>query len=242
MKIGIYGDSFGDSHHNFKNLSKDKKQRLDAVGDSWVEILAKKYQVTNFCKYSSSFSWSVNNFVKTQNQFDKVIFLVTSPDRITMGFPHQNQPTPHMVDLHNSKLWQDRAKKEGWSKHLNAVLDYYVYVHNKELVRLSHDALLAYIKSIRSDTILIPCFEHSYKNHGNCMSDIYQMENNKWGVKDPITIRDIRKCHMTKENNKIFANFIEQNLNNNDVTIDISQFKVPDESSSLYLYKDMPYE
>ena len=242
MKISIYGDSFGDSHHNFKNLSKDKKQRLDAVGDSWVEILAKKYQVKNFCKYSSSFSWSVNNFVKTQDEFDKVIFLVTSPDRITMGFPHEKQPTPHMVDYHNSKLWKYRAKQEGWDKHLSAVLDYYVYVYNEELVQLSHNALITHVKSIRPDTIFIPCFEHSYQYEGNCMSDIYQMENQSWNIKDPITVRDIRKCHMTKTNNFIFANFIEQNLKYNEVLIDINKFKVPSESSNMYLYEDMPYE
>lgn len=242
MKIGIYGDSFGDSHHRFKNLSADKKQRLDKVGDSWVELLAKKYEVENFCRYSSSFVWSVNNFVKTHNQFNKIVFLVTSPDRITMGFPHSNQPTPHMVDYHNSKLWKDRAKKEGWSKHLNAVLDYYIYIYNQELVQLSHDSLIAYVKSIRSDTILIPCFNYSFNHKGNCLNDIYLMENNHWGIKDPIVVRDIRKCHMTKTNNLIFANFIEENLNNNEVVIDINHFELPKESSNFYLYKDMPYE
>lgn len=242
MKIGIYGDSFGDSHHSFKNLSEDKKHRLDAVGDSWVEILAKKYQVTNFCKYSSSFAWSVNNFVKTHTNFDKVIFLVTSPYRITMGFPHENQPTPHMVSYHSSKLWKDRAKKEGWSKHLDAVLDYYVYVHNEDLVQLSHMALISYTKSIRNDVILIPCFKNSFEHKGNCMNDIYQMENTHWGVQEPIIVRDIRKCHMTKNNNIIFADFIEKNLKNSEVNIEINKFKVPTQSSDMYLYEDMPYE
>ena len=242
MEIAVYGDSFGDSHHSFKSLTNEQKQKLSFVKDSWVEILAKKYSVTNYCKYSSSFEWSVNNFVKTHTNYDKIIMLVTSPDRITMGNPHNKQPTPHMVDYKNSVLWKERAKKEGWNKHLDAVLDYYIYVYNEELVDLKHKALLEYVKQLRPDTILIPCFDHSFEHPGANLNDVYQFENRHMNIQTPILKRDIRKCHLTNENNAILAKIVERSIHGEDFFMDLNDFCIPKDSKEKYLHKDLPYE
>ena len=239
MKIAIYGDSFG-AGFAF-NVSKKGRALLSYIGDDWTEILASKYNVTNFSEFSSSLVFSVNKLEQTHTQFDKVIFLVTHPGRVTMGNPSRYQPTPHFVNYEFSKLWSDRAKKESWVKELNSVLDYYLYIYNDSHATTTHLSLVNYITTLRPDTILIPNFDNSYKNiTGGTLTDIFEKENKYWGVKYPIFEYDMRKCHMIRENNEILSHKMERWINGEPVLIDANDFVVPTLSKERYIFKEKP--
>lgn len=238
MNIGIYGDSFG-SGFAF-NVSQSGKDHLSYIGLDWTEILASKYTVTNYSAFSSSLVYSVDLLKTTHHLHDKVILLVTHPGRVTMGFPSDNQPTPHFVNYEYSKLWYDRAKKENWLTELNSVLNYYIYIHQENHVNLIHTSLVEYCKTLRPDIILVPNFYNSFENIlGNTLTDIFAMENAAWGIEYPLFDYDMRKCHMTKENNEIFANTVDNWLNGSQAIIDINSFVKPVLSKEFYIFKEL---
>lgn len=73
-----------------------------------------------------------------------------------------------------------------------------------------NQALLENIKFTRPDTIFI----NAYPN----LKNVYDLELNKWNTtheesQDYTKYFDLRHSHMTNENNKIFSNFIKDNLN-----------------------------
>jgi hypothetical protein len=239
MKIAIYGDSFG-AGFAFK-MSKKAQSSLSYIGDDWTEILASKFNVTNFSEFSSSLVFSVNKFEQTHSQFDKIIFLVTHPGRVTMGNPNIYQPTPHFVNYEFSKLWADRAKEENWTTELNSVLNYYLYIYDESHVTTTHLSLVNYIKTLRHDTIMIPNFNNSYSNiSGGTLTDIFEKENKHWGVKYPIFEYDMRKCHMVRENNEILSHKMERWINGEAVLIDTNDFVVPPLSKEKYIFKEKP--
>jgi hypothetical protein len=238
MKIGIYGDSFG-AGYAF-NISANGKKLLEYIGLDWTEILATKYAVTNYSTFSSSLVYSVDMIEKTHIEFDKIILLVTHPGRITMGNPSKLQPTTHFINYDYSKLWADRAFKEGWLKELNSVLDYYFYIYNDDHANVTHRSLVNYVKYIRPDTVLIPNFSNSVDGTlGNTLIDIFEMENKEWNIEYPIFDYDMRKCHMTKENNEIFATCIDYWLQGNPVCINLDNFVKPLLSKERYIFKDL---
>lgn len=238
MKIGIYGDSFG-SGFAF-NVSQSGKQYLSYIGLDWTEILASKYAVTNYSAFSSSLVYSADLLKSTHQLYDKVILLVTHPGRVTMGFPSENQPTPHFVNYEYSKLWYDRAKKEKWLTELNSVLDYYIYIYQEDHVNLIHNSLVDYCKKLRPDIMLVPNFNNSFENIvGNTLTDVFAMENTAWNIEYPIFEYDMRKCHMTKENNEILANLAVKWLNGDSVILDVNDFVKPVLSKEFYIFEEL---
>lgn len=238
MKIGIYGDSFG-AGYAF-NVSARGKKLLEYIGMDWTEILAARYSVTNYSAFSSSLVYSVDMIEKTHTEFDKIILLVTHPGRITMGNASKLQPTKHFVNYDYSKLWSDRALQEGWFKELTSVLDYYFYIYDDDHVNLTHRSLVNYIKHIRPDALLIPNFSNSFNGIlGNTLTDIFDMENKVWDIEYPIFDYDMRKCHLTKENNEILAAHIEQWLRGTPVNINLDKFVKPLLSKDYYIFKEL---
>ncbi len=238
MKVGVYGDSFGAGFaHKIPNGFLPK---LSHIGKSWVEILSEDYHVSNYCEFSASLVHSVNQFVKTNHNYDSVLFLVTSPGRITMGHPSKNQPLPHFISYDSAKLWTERATKEGWLEQLDSVLNYYFYIYDKEHVNLIHQSLVDRIKKIRPDTIIIPNFLDSFEGiTGNTLVDIFDLENRHWNISYPIFEYDMRKCHMTKENNEVLACYAKRWIQGETVNIDISDFKRPISSKDMYIFKNL---
>lgn len=238
IKIGIYGDSFGAGFAH--KISKSMQDHVAYIGDSWVEILSKTYQVTNYCEFSSSLVHSANTFVNTHHLYDKVMFLVTCPGRITMGFPNDRQPLPHFISYDSAKRWESIAKKDGWLTELNSVINYYLYVYSPEYEKLIHQSLVDKIKSIRDDVIVIPNFHDSFEHiHCNTLDDIFNMENTEWQVSYPIFDYDLRKCHLTKENNEILASHAVKWLNGDKVVINVDDFVKPLLPKTRYIFPEV---
>ena len=226
MKIAIYGDSFGANPIGVKDYSL-----YPHIKESWWELLAHKYDLTNYCEWSASLLFSLNQFTHTHEQYDKIIFLVTHPGRITIRDKEQYR---HFVNYEYSTFWNKDAKKENWSEILEAVLSYYKFIDNSEYSNLQHYAYLNYIKSIRDDVFLIPCFDHSFKNNFS-LCDIFDKEQRYWNINYNVEKLDIRKGHLTNPNHNILFGVFDNLIQNNTLSININMFKNPDLPKEKYI-------
>ena len=75
LKVGIFGDSYADpishGHDNFKDMDK--------LG--WPNLLKSNYEVGLHGKTGSSIFYSYQQFLKYHEQYDKIVFVVTNPER-----------------------------------------------------------------------------------------------------------------------------------------------------------------
>jgi hypothetical protein len=227
VKIAIYGDSFGANPIGVKNGYSPYPH----VGLSWWEMLASKYTITNFCEWSGSLLFSTNQFLKTHEQFDKIIFLVTQPGRITVK---DNEKNRHFINYEYSTFWKKDARKQGWSSLLDSVLSYYKYINNNEYSSLQHVSYLTYLQSLRSDIFLIPCFENSFKNNF-CLCDIFNKEQEFWNVGYNVEKLDIRKGHLTNPNHEVLFDVFDKMIQTNTLSINIDMFKNPDLPKEKYI-------
>jgi len=90
MKIAVYGDSFGNLYSN--NIPGDNLDR----GKSWVDVLEKKYLITNYSKSASSLFYSYDLFLTHNKDYDYNIFLVTEPNRLTLNNVDDNSFLKHV--------------------------------------------------------------------------------------------------------------------------------------------------
>jgi len=244
MKIAIYGDSFA---YNIQSNSTK----------SWVDLLSNLYDVTCFARTGSSLYFSVEKFLATHNQFDKIIFLASMPGRLYL----ENEPpiidttslagkkfiedNIHIGGLSRaeSKLKQyqpmidsDQIKPHSAIYHeiqvFKAVVGYFLYLKNTKFDQYVHNLMIDNILSIRSDIILVPTSTNSiwfYKGK-NVMMDIWEKENIAWDWKPAgagFFNEDTRHCHMTAENNKIFFEDVIKWLDGSPVNIDVENYIQP---------------
>lgn len=226
MKIAIYGDSFGANPIGVKDYSF-----YPYIKESWWEILQTKYDIENFCEWSASLLYSTDQFIKTHQRFDKIIFLITHPRRISLK--HKNQ-YKHFVNYEYSTFWKDTAKKQNWNEVLDAVLLYYKYIENEDYSNIQHLSYLNYIKTVRQDVKLIPCFKDSFENNF-CLCDIFDKEQKHWDVDYRVDKLDIRKGHLTNPNHVILADIFDRMLITDVFDADIQMFSDPDLPKGKYI-------
>jgi len=242
MKIAIYGDSWG---------SLGLNEPHSYLG--WPEILANQpdVKVTNFSVVGSSLYYSYKQFIKNHSSYDINIFLITSIGRMYVSsMPHSIAKHVNGLSnvLENKETFKqltnlDKATKEQIEKINDALVLYYVYLHNDEQDHDIFNALLYHAKSLTNNTIFIPCFKQPDQLS---LLDIYEMENRVSGASEKYflqgieinsilgdkCLRDNRVCHLTKRNNEILAEKIINAINNNMKSIDLSitDFVEPTES------------
>jgi hypothetical protein len=240
MKVGIFGDSFAQVPE-FKNT---ENQTL-----CWPEIIAQQYKTENYALSGSCLYYSVDKFKTYHANFDKIIFLVTSPDRF--GF------NDYVVDycdkdftLRKFKHAQNLATVESRLEELKTLpadpiikqametaKNYYIYINDNRKNNYLQSLMLEDVKRTRPDTIFIPCFPHSWIGVASkTLSEIQQLENDHWGhnVMNSGNKTDIRYCHLTEENNRILANEVVKWINGEPVHLDLSKFKTPVDPISKY--------
>lgn len=243
MKVGIFGDSFAmpGSGGNLRNFTL-----------SWPEIIAQKYDTSFNAKPGSCLLHSVKKLKEFHSKYDKIVFVVTNPGRFEFNQyveSHCNkkfeweylrrvqglfsiEQTLSRLDIEHPDL--DPVIKEAWL----SALSYFKYIQEEEDDTYFHNLMLDDIKRTRPDVILIPGFPDSFPDQKPVASmfSIQVMENEHWGLTSGGATRpnDIRKCHMTAENNEIFANNVFKWLNGEPVVINLADYKKPTEPMSKY--------
>jgi hypothetical protein len=211
MKIAIFGDSFAHS-------------RMDNPTPGWPEILAKKYTVRNHAQSGSALYYSVDLFLKHHQFADKVIFIITTPGRLTIPTPDLRKK--FVPNYHNAMALKEIFKADTpFLTVLDAAIGFFLHVQNDQYEKFVHNLMIEEVKRVRPDAIIIDAF-------GSLSFDsIYQIqlkEERAWKYSPIVSsFNDRRNCHMTVENNAIFAEKVEEWLHGAPVKINLDDFVTP---------------
>lgn len=239
MKIGVHGDSFA------------TVKQSNQTDQSWFEHISEYgHDVTAYGKNAGSLFYSLSNFLKTHHNFDRNVFLITSPYRfvIPKQFDEFSENWRYISGLYNTETFINDAKHKKAPTEvidiLTAAEQYILHIQDIEYDKYIHNLMIAEISRIRPDTILIPCFENSMENLGENIPllRINEEENKSlgknWNREWERLIRshiDLRRCHMTEENNimlgKKIINCIETG---NKLTFRVEDIVIPKESIIKY--------
>ena len=237
MKIGIFGDSFA------TNFIPEIEAESNTTA-SWVDIIAGKFETTNYARSGSSLYYSMTHFEKHQSKFDKLIFVITNPGRILLSterYSGDKLINTSIAGIRHCENRLNRLKHELSNTHksspshlheltvMQAIMDYYLYVQNDEFDMYIQRLMIQQIKKIRPDTLLIPGARNSFADSVviPTLIDIQIKENEFWEIQHHDLKKDIRHCHMTAENNAILAVKIEEWLNGVPVQINLDDFATP---------------
>ena len=227
MKIGIFGDSFAILKLN--------------PTPTWVEILSEKYDITNYAFTGSNLYYSVSEIKKHHENYDKIILVVTEPSRIKVAKWVPIDIGKQFIIKGIDKNFLDKDNLTKYEKLVwEASNQYFTYLQDTEYDRYIQGLMLNDLIKLRSDIILIPAFLNSWYNvNGASMANIFHKENTAWGL-DAISIveqyNDSRNCHMTAENNSIFADKADTWINGEPVHINLDDF-VTTTNKDFYLTK-----
>jgi hypothetical protein len=242
MKIAVFGDSFAGT--------------IIDVNAAWPDMIGGRYTLQNFAEGGTSLYWSIEKLIEKHEDFDTILFFVTSPGRIQIA--KQIIPPNDPVEFSYISGFTDACFKlnrintfpragielEFWKNAYQAGVDYYKFFHSEKKEIFLHQLLVDKIKDIRPDTIII----NSFTAEKIGINEIYKMENLAWDI-TPEEINKIyydkRSCHMTAKNNEIFSKEIESYLlgsRESDFEIRLEKFAAPtSEEKSLYLFPISEY-
>lgn len=251
-KIAVFGDSFSARMNTefsptiddfIKELFKlnnrpYNKDDEDIMRKNWGEQLISWPELIGADIYGHSGSdlyYSYNQFINNHKNYDKCVFVITTPDRYST-YIDGHWKHAACIDMANekAKFSQDYNTK----KIFNTISNYFKYVlyQDEERVQLIHQAMLDSIVHHRPDTIFINAF--------NDLVNVYQLELDAWNITheqaDNYNLYvDLRQCHMTDANNKILANHILDNLDSTGV-LDLSsvKWKIPNVEDRHYHLPD----
>jgi hypothetical protein len=223
MKIGIFGDSYSSTY-----AYTEVKPYA-----SWSMMLSEKYDVTNFSENGSSLYYMKLLFDNHQRNFDKIVFCVTAPGRVTFnpdslkkkyGTGYQHISTIHII---KSRLELPELTELD-KKRYKILYEYLLEIQDLEQEKYYNLMMVKDIIAQRPDTILIPCFSTSLTDQVTSLEDITWFEDRILNKKTGF-YKDYRLCHMSLENNKILFNLVEEAILNNKtrIDLDIKQFTEP---------------
>lgn len=241
-KLLIIGDSFADVGPVHFHDSP-----------AWTSILAKEsgYKVINKGIGGGSMYYAVRNFNWCEAECEKIILVVTTPGRlycpIPAAHPADESSSHHTQNLFYNELWKQKLDKThpgylSGVRTLDAISAFYTYVYNFEEYDYYHKLMLNDIVTRRPDTIVVPgCFPIGIPGSQNPMSlwNISDMELKHYGLNhDSISgfdaRTDIRRCHMSAENNRIVAEQAKEWLKGAPVNLKLEDFKKPHEPIDDY--------
>lgn len=220
LKIGIFGDSFASLRFENENPTLD-----------WVSHLAQKYNVLNFAKPGTSVYYSVKLFLKNFKEFDKTIFIVTHSSRLTL--PERSyflDSRGNVVDCLTPRSAQELlkdCKRENDCKILKSVLDYYTYIEDIDFNNYISSLMVNNLKEMHNELLLI-YYEDLIKVH--------KMENDFFQLDDKFYTHyiDFRNCHLSKDNNNILFEKVDEWIKTSRFKFSINDFVKPSDTFLNY--------
>jgi len=228
MKVAIFGDSFA-SYHCKENPSP-----------SWPQLLGCKYRIDNYAEPASSLYFSISKFLDHHADYDKVIFLITSPGRITLP-DYSNFTDSHGNVLKHITFESTNrvltAQEKGWtyppgtSKMFNAAAEYFKYIQNDNYDEYTHALMINHIKLVRPNALFVDCFKSLFP--------ITKLENAHYNVPDDDMSQylDVRNCHLTAKNNMMLACVFETWIDTGYFNYSAADYSVPTEPFATYFKK-----
>ena len=218
MKIGIFGDSFADP------------TQMNPT-PTWSSILSEKHEVDNYAIMGSNLYYSISLILKNYWKYDKVVLVVTQPGRIMIpeNYPVSQQKKRFIPGIATISHLKDNIKpgEEYLDKFYQAAHQYISLLQDLRYEIYVHNLMATDITSRIPNIIAIPAFVSSGIHiQKNAMMDIYTKECLAWNS-FPYSPQDRRNCHMTAENNVIFASKVEEWINGSPVYINVDDFVTP---------------
>jgi hypothetical protein len=234
MKIGIFGDSYGDDYNLWP-------YPYSGVGPSWVDYLRNQnIEIENFSKGGTPLFYSYQRFISTYQEYDKVIFLVTAPGRIATP-SDITRPEEYFSAISVEEFLKSCTDPATKIK-LNAILDYFKYVKNDEFDEVIHRLLIKDISNKHNDMLMIPCFVHSGIGNQLPLIAITRFEADFWNLKESTpcsdTEYDARKAHMCEENNLMLGQEMYNWVKTGNYNLSRKNFKTPTKEFSHYFRTD----
>ena len=223
--IGIFGDSY--ATRSFINNNPV----------SWVDILAFKfnYNIKCYAQAGTSLFWSYKQFMKYKDKCSKIIFSITSHDRLYLSvnrvltYPIGNLPSIEML-LNSGYL----LKTDPNYPVVLAAQGYYKYLLEPEYCMWVHAKLIAEIIDIcqkeSKQLIMMPMRDddiHCQNIFTNSLHAItieeqrVQFGDSKFRYE---VLGGSRACHMSDKNNLIMATVFNDLLQGKQRTISLSDF------------------
>lgn len=216
MRIGIFGDSFANHYRN------------DSL--SWVQILEKKYKITNYAEPASSLYFSISKFFEhsATEKFDHIIFCITGPGRLYLPehsayTVYRNQdPTDRFTTRHAYPQAGDFLPEEiantKSQKIVDAIKSYYLYIENTAEQTYYHHCAVQDLKRLRPEALFL-----QRELWDVCAAeDEYYFKN-----KNRNDYHDLKNCHLTANNNQITAELIDKWICGQTVSFSLDQFDLP---------------
>ena len=108
---------------------------------------------------------------------------------------------------------------------LDAAIGFFLHVQNDQYEKFVHNLMIEEVKRVRPDAIIMDAFGSTG------FDSIYQIqlkEDRAWKYSPIVSsFTDRRNCHMTVENNAIFAEKVEEWLHGAPVKINLDDFVTP---------------
>jgi hypothetical protein len=226
--LAIFGDSYADP-------------RTGELGElSWVDLIDRKnlFNTKNFSHTGSSLWYSYKLFLNHHQEFDKIIFLVTAPNRITLPIDSNLKVWNHL-NYQQAKVYVDMTESIQ-QKHYKLIVDYYEHIHDSHKDDSMHRLMIDSIMKIRPDAIVYPCFDFDYIKEFP-LYNITKFEDQYIGITDSKRIelykngiRDSRSCHMTEANNGVVADMFLSRLDDIKSNLDLGKLVIPDRDLNYY--------
>lgn len=219
MKIGVFGDSFADRF----------------AGNSWWDELKRfGHNVTSFGEGGSSLAFSAGLLWNHANEFDYLIWCVTSVNRVS--FYHDDRAY-HVTNAFDSL--RQRTTVANLQNISQSYLQNVFHPHGHEV--LGNLAVQGALKKF-PNLLIIPCFAtpvYFMEPPGFNLFELSTLEAQSYFPgQDLYTIfhnwQDIRACHFTCETNYYLATEISQAIDQGTkiFTSDYSNFSQPTQSLS----------
>jgi hypothetical protein len=222
--LAIYGDSYADCTHGHYYEPKV----TDAMG--WPNLLgAMGYTMHNYSLGGSSLYWSYQQFISTHINYEKIIFIATVPGRWTgtidiRGVTRTINSYWLAQDLLDNNTQEPIS--EANRQQLKRISDYYVHVRDMNFELTVHDLMLAQVRRLRPDAIIVPTWVWSSDSRrDNSTLDLQpytdlfvnsvrwrrepKRTNNGWHT---IWKERAMVCHMTPEINQLAAQQMQASL------------------------------
>jgi hypothetical protein len=220
MKIGIYGDSYADP------------TQMNPT-PSWPALLASKYDVTNHAVAGSNLYYSLTQLLKHSNSYDKNILVVTQPRRIMIP-EHYTVSEPRKRFIAGigtvEHMIKDTENESFMIKFYEAAKQYFILLQDSKYEDYIHRLMITDLIKRVPNLIVIPGFAQSgVPLNIHSIYEIYAKETTAWNetTESVRQYRDIRNCHMTAENNSIFASKVEEWISGSPVYINVNDFVAP---------------
>lgn len=179
--LAIYGDSFADAAWIENNYL------------AWPELLQDHYNITSYAEAGSSLWWSYEKFLKTYQNYDRCIFVVTVPGRIYI----ESEDAHLNLNPNTWPVWHG----------INIGKLYYRYFYSDAREFAFHNFLVNDILS-KDNVLVVPAFKESLPTYtGWSLCHLADTELLHYGLVHAGT-NEYRKCHMSKENNIVVYNKI----------------------------------